>query len=187
MDLAFTSLEFVCISLGAGSAFIFDTFFMLSLKRHQIKVYEEKILQRINLFAVIGSTVGLITYIFTLSLRLEAGLVDALDVSFAKVFLFAIVFMTGVTLRKIHLPTLLRNQRQYFHLSEKFMLHQDSLVSTAVFSTTAWLMLILLTVFENFQKPHVFDFSIFSLATIYIIGALICSKIAVYIKNQYLS
>lgn len=187
MDLLLISLEFVCISLGAGSAFIFDTFFMLSLKRHQIRVYEEKMLQRINLFTVLGSAIALITYIFIISLKLESGSVDALDISFAKIFLLAITFMTGVTLRKIHLPTLLRNQRQYFHLSEKFMFHQDSLVSTAVFSTTAWLMLILLTVFENFQQPQVFDFSIFSLATIYVISALICSKIAVFVKNQYLS
>lgn len=187
MDLLFTSLEFVCISLGAGSAFIFDTFFMLSLKKHQIRVYEEKMLQRINLFTVIGSAMALVAYIFTLSFRLEAGSVDALDIAFAKIFLLGIAFVTGVTLRKIHLPTLLRNQRQYFHLSEKFMLHQDSLVSTAVFSTFSWLMLILLTVFENFQEPQIFDFSIFSLAAIYIIGALICSKIAVFIKNQYLS
>ncbi len=187
MDLLFTSFELVCLSLGAGSAFIFDSFFALSLKNHKIREYEERMLQRINLFTVVSSSVALISYIMILAFRLEAGLVNTLDIAFAKIFLLAIAFATGMTLRKIHLPALLRHQREYFHLSSKFMLHQDSLVSTAVFSSVSWMMLILLTVLENFKAAEGFDFSILILAIIYIICAIICSKIAIFFKNEYLS
>jgi uncharacterized membrane protein YedE/YeeE len=187
MDLLLTSIELVCISVGAGSAFIFDSFFMLSLKHHHVQKHEEAMLSRISLYAVTAGGIALGTYILLLSLRLEAGALGTLDLAFSKIFLFSVTLLTSATMRKIHLPTLLRYQKTYFHLSEKFSLHQDALVSTAAYSSLSWIFLIVLTSFEQYRIAEQVSVSLIVLTIAYIFGGIIFSQLAIYFKNKHLS
>lgn len=187
MDVLLHAIELVCIAVGAGSALIFDTFFMLSLKQHKIALHEERMLSSINFFSICSAMIGILVYAFLIALQLESGLLGALDIAFAKIFLFGITLVAGLTVRKIHLPTLLRYQKQYFHLSLTFDRHQDSLVSTGVFSITAWLFLITLTVIEQYKTVQDVHISIFAIGLAYIVLALTLSRLAIYFKNTHLS
>ncbi|MBU3668576.1 MAG: hypothetical protein FGM57_01255 [Candidatus Taylorbacteria bacterium] len=187
MELLFLSLELVSVAVGAGSAFIFDTFFTLSLKDHKIQPHEERMLSRISLFSIISASLGLLVYTFILALQLESGMIGALDIAFAKIFLFAIALLTALTLRKIHLKTLLRYQKTHFHLSLTFGKHDDSIVSTAVFSTLSWIFLITLTALEQYKIAEDISVSIFGVTLAYILIGLVGSRIALYFKNTHLS
>ncbi len=187
MEILLYAVELVCISVGAGSALIFDTFFALSVKDHKIKTIEEQMLSRINLHTVVSSVCVLLTYILLVIIQLQQAVVDTLGVSLAKVFLCLVALLTSVTLRKIHLPTLLRYQKNYFHLSDSFTEHQDSLVSTAVFSSLSWVLIILLTVFEQQEFTSILHTSMLLWLIVYIGSGLLLSRIAIFFKNKYLA
>jgi hypothetical protein len=187
MDVLFYAIELVCIAVGAGSAFIFDSFFTLSLKHHKIQLHEEKMLSQISLFAVISSAIGLMVYTLLLATKLEMGIIQTLDIALLKIILFSIALLTSLTLRKIHLPQLLRYQKQYFHLSLHFGRHQDSLVSTAVYSTVSWMSIIILTVIEEYKQIQFSSASILSIAILYICVSMLLSQTAIWFKNKHLS
>lgn len=187
MNVLFYAIELTCIAVGAGSAFIFDSFFTLSLKHHKIQVHEEKMLSQISLFAVISSAIGILVYTLLLASKLEQGLIQVLDIAFLKIILFSIALVTSLTLRKIHLPQLLRYQKQYFHLSLHFGKHQDALVSTAVYSTVSWIGVIVLTVIEEYKQVSLSSASIVSIAILYICVSMLLSQTAIWFKNKHLS
>ena len=191
MDLLFLILQLVGISLGAGAAFIFDCFFIISLKNHRISVREEKILSRLSLLSIIASTVAIFSYIIVLSFQFEENSISATGIGFAtaKLLIFSFALLCGITLRKIHLPALLRHQQTYFHLSESMLLHQDSLISTAIYSTVSWLAVLTLTAIE--QKQAIYSVSLtqynfLHIIVIYIAVAITCNYVGLLIKNKVL-
>ncbi len=186
MDLFLSTFQLVCISLAAGSSFIFDSFFLLSLKDHKLKLYEKQALFRISLMTVTASIIALGTYITLLITHLDAPSDLEIGFSSAKIIILGIALLCALTLRRIHLPTLVRYQENYFHLSENMVYHQDSLAGTAAFSTVSWLTVIFLTSIE-YKGLTMSDFSFLKIIVTYLTLAMITSHIFVFIKNRILT
>lgn len=199
MQILFSTLELVGISLGAGSAMVFDTFFIMSLRNHTIKASESISLYRINLMAIIATTTAIIALNIRQALILEnlseSNYQNLRDENYVvKMFLYSIIFIITLTIRKYHLKTLLRHQHSHAHLSHSFKLHQDSLISAVSFTTVGWIMIIFLMSLEQkyfiYEIENVYSFtSSMTLLFIvsYILIGYIFSKINVYLKTRLLS
>ncbi len=184
MELLFDTMQLVCIALGAGAAFIFDSFFILSLKHHLLRPYETSALKRISLFSIVASVIGLMAYIFGLAFAFEEAADFPLAFISAKTVFFCLAFITALTLRRIHLGTLLRYQKSYAHLSESMIIHHDALISTAAYSTLSWLALILMTAFETGSLPSSSPLSFPEMMILFICIGLFVSHISIYAKKR---
>jgi hypothetical protein len=190
--LFFLALELTAISLGAGASFIFDSFFILSLKNHHLKDQEVKVLSRLNNISIISIIVAFISTTLFHAMILENDLYMSISPQLIvlKIILYMIIFVAILTLRRIHIPSLLRHQRQYIHLSDKFKNHQDSLISTVTYSSMSWLLIIFIVATSNYQDPAggvmLFD-NIWLFVVLYILGGFILSKINIFIKNRLIS
>lgn len=200
MQILFSTLELVSISLGAGAAMIFDTFFILSLKNHTITASESISLYRINLMAMIATTTAIVALNIKQALILEnlSSVVDYQsfgDENYTvKMFLYTTIFIITLTIRRYHLKTLLRHQHSHSHLSNSFKLHQDSLISAVSFTSLGWIMIIFLMSLEQryfiyeIDSGYHFTNSITLLFVIsYILMGYIFAKINVYLKTRLLS
>lgn len=192
MDLFFLSLEQVSIAIGAGASFIFCSFFILSFKNQLIKPFEYTVLKRLSLYATVGAGLALVAYIVRMALYFESNMditnTDVSVVSF-QIILLAVALISEMTLRKIHLPTLMRHQQTYFHLSNSMSDHQDSLIATTSFSVISWLFIIFLGgmdfrgVFDSSHQVS-FNFSLYLLA--YILLGYIVGKVSIHLKEKFI-
>jgi hypothetical protein len=187
MDISLTVLELVCISIGAGGALIFDFFFLLSLRDHKVRQYEIKSLKRLNLYSLVCISLSLVTYMTMVALYVERSTDLEIGFSLSKILIMAVAFLSALTLRKIHLPTLERYQNNYLHLSQNMVVHQDSLVATAAFSSVSWLSIILLTTLENRQVDIPFFENGLTIILTFIAVSYVASKVAVYLKKKIIS
>lgn len=184
MTFAFTVIELVCISLGAGAAFIFDSFFIMSKRFHKIKPFEAALLRRLSLFSIAGSSLALFLYMIVLALQFEIASDMRISLSLAKIIFLSLALLTGLALRKIHLNNLLRHQLNYGHLSEHMIAHPNPLIATAAYSTVSWMAVIFLTAIEYRQADIVFQFGFLHIIIFYIICGFLASKAAVFIKKN---
>lgn len=187
MELLFLSFEQVCIALGAGSAFIFSTFFILSLKDHVIKPHEYAMLKSLSLFSLISAAIGLVTFIINTALYLESAADFKIGFVSAKLIIFSLALLTEMTLRKIHLPSLIRHQKTYFHLSHTMTHHSDPLVATASFGLISWLFIIILSTLEFRGIAGSISFNFIEIILAYIVSAYVLSKAAIYFKEKGLN
>ncbi|MCF7865060.1 MAG: hypothetical protein K9M11_00955 [Candidatus Pacebacteria bacterium] len=186
MDLLFISLEQVCIAIGAGSAFIFTSFFILSLKNHIIKPHEYVMLKSLSLFSLVSAFLGLICFIINTSFYLESAVDFKIGLVSAKLIIFSLAFLSEMTLRKIHLPTLMRHQKAYFHLSNTMLFHQDPLVATATFSLVSWVFIIFLSALDFRGISSHISLNFVEVIVSYIIISYTLSKLAIYFKEKTL-
>jgi hypothetical protein len=134
---------------------------------------------------VTSAIISLGIYITILITKLEVSTDILIGFSSAKLIILGIALLCALTLRKIHLPTLVRYQENYFHLSENMVYHQDSLAGTAAFSTVSWLAIIFLTSLE-YKGINISDFSFLKIIVTYFALAMITSHIFVFMKNRIL-
>ncbi len=125
MAFLFLSLEQVCIALGAGSAFIFSSFFILSVKDHIVKPHEYAMLKSLSLFSLVSACIGIVTFVINSAIYLESAVDFRIGLISAKLIIFSLALVSEMTLRKIHLPNLMRHQKTYFHLSDTMVHHPD--------------------------------------------------------------
>ena len=184
MEVILFSLELVSIALGAGSAFIFSSFFILSLKDHKVQDYEYESLKRLNTFSLMSAFLGIIFYICNTALFFETAPDFDIGQISAKLIIFSLALISEMTLRKIHLPTLMRHQQAYIHLSDKMMHHQDPLISTSVFNLISWIFIILLTSMQYNEFNSEFIFTFPQILISYIVLTFICSKVAIFWKEK---
>lgn len=189
MDLTLHVFELVGLSLGAGGAFIFNSFFILCLKDHKLKQHEITALSRINLLSLTASVIGFASYILYLASLLEQLIVPDLGIAGLKLALYALAIITGLTLRKIHIPSLVRHQHQYSHLSPAFQFHQNTLASTASYSNLAWIFIIILTAASVHQGEltTLISENILAVSLSFIGISLIASRLSIYLKDVLLS
>ncbi len=187
MEFLFLSLEQVCIALGAGSAFIFSSFFILSVKNHIVKPYEYNMLKSLSLFSLISASVGIFCFVINSALYLESATDFRISLVSAKLIIFSLALISEMTLRKIHLPNLMRHQKSYFHLSDTMIHHPDSLITTVSFSMISWIFIIFLSTLEFRQISQYTDLSFIEVILAYIVSTFILSKIAVAYKKRTLS
>jgi hypothetical protein len=186
MDFLFLSLEQVCIALGAGSAFIFSSFFILSAKNHIIKPHEYAMLKSLSFFSLVSACIGLVSFIINTSLYLESATDFPIGLISAKLIIFSLALLSEMTLRKIHLPTLMRHQKSYFHLSNTMLYHQDPLVATATFGLVSWMFIILISTLQFRQLSGQIQVSFAAILVAYILVAYLLSKAAIYFKEKTL-
>lgn len=186
MDLLFLSFEQVSIAIGAGSSFIFASFFILSLKNHIIKPHEYKMLKSLSFFSLVSACLGLASFIINTSLYLETAQDFRIGLVSAKLIIFSLALLAEMTLRKIHLPTLMRHQKSYFHLSNTMLYHQDPLVATATFSLISWLYIIFLSTLEFRGLSNEIPVNFLEVIISYILISYILSKLAIYFKEKTL-
>ncbi len=184
MNLALTAFELTCISLGAGAAFLFDSFFFLSAHHHKIKIVELRILKRLSLMSIIGSAGALCFYMTLLALEFESGADIRISVHVSKIIILGFAFLTALALRRIHLTALMRHQSQYSHLSEHMLAHPDPFVGTAAYSTVSWMFIIFITAIEYRDAMSSFNFGFLSILLAYIILGFVAAKVAIFLKKR---
>ena len=184
MNLTYITLELVCISLGAGAAFMFDSFFILSSRYHKIKPLELRILRRLSLLSITSSFGAIIFYGTTIAEQFQGSSDLRISIITSKMIFLAVTLVAGIAMRKVHLKALVRHQGQYAHLSESMSIHPDPLISTASYSTISWMAVIFLTALEFRQVDTFFNFGFISIMTTYIVFGIIFSKFAVYLKKK---
>ena len=199
MDLFFLSLEQVSIAIGAGASFIFCSFFVLSFKNHIVKPFEYTTLKRLSLYATVSAGLALVAFIIQTAFFFESNIdITNTDVSLIlfQIILLAVALIGEMTIRKIHLPTLMRHQQTYFHLSDSMVDHQDPLIATVSFSIVSWLFIIFFAGLQfrgflgsdSFIQPIApteqfsFNFSLFLL--IYIMIGYSLGKLAIWAKEK---
>lgn len=183
MEFLFLSLEQVCIALGAGSAFIFSSFFILSVKDHIVKPHEYIMLKSLSLFSLISACIGIVTFVINSAIYLESAADFRIGLISAKLIIFSLALVSEMTLRKIHLPNLMRHQKTYFHLSDTMVHHPDPLIATASFSMVSWIFIIFLSTLEFRQMTQYIHLSFLEIILAYIVSAYILSKLAVAFKE----
>lgn len=198
MIILFNVLELVCISLGAGAAFIFDCFFFLSHKKHKVVPFEYKALQRINLMSTVACGIAILAFALEVALAIENpanimgnSILDvSLNISLAKIILLIIALLAGLTMRRIHLPALRRHQNDHAHLSDSMIEHNKSLVSTSVYSTISWVYIIILTAIQptnNILSGLNNENAFIIIAVSYIIICYALEHAIFHLKNKYFS
>jgi len=186
MEFLFLSLEQVCIALGAGSAFIFSSFFILSVKDHIVKPHEYVMLKSLSLFSLVSASIGIAAFILNSAIYLESAVDFRIGLVSAKLVIFSLALVSEMTLRKIHLPNLMRHQKTYFHLSDSMVHHPDPLIATASFSMISWIFIIFLSTFEFRQMTQYISFNFVEIILAYIVSAFVLSKIAIAFKEKTL-
>lgn len=186
MEFLFLSLEQVCIALGAGSAFIFSSFFILSVKDHIVKPHEYAMLKSLSLFSLISACIGIVTFVINSAIYLESAADFRIGLISAKLIIFSLALVSEMTLRKIHLPNLMRHQKTYFHLSDSMVHHPDPLIATASFSMVSWIFIIFLSTLEFRQITQYISFSFIEIILAYIVSAFILSRLAIAFKEKTL-
>jgi hypothetical protein len=186
MEFIFVSFEQVCIALGAGSAFIFSTFFILSVKDHIVKPHEYAMLKSLSLFSLISACIGLTAFVINTAIYLESAVDFKIGLISAKLIIFSLALLTEMTLRKIHLPTLMRHQKVYFHLSNTMTHHPDPLVATASFSLISWMFIIFLSTLEFRGIASQISLNFIEIMLAYILTAYLLGKAAIYFKEKSL-
>ncbi|MEN9649502.1 MAG: hypothetical protein RL094_469 [Candidatus Parcubacteria bacterium] len=183
MDLAFYSLFLVSAAIGTGSSFIADVFFIFSFKNHQLRISELKMLLRLQFTAIIAASVALVSRLAYDAVRINSNIAIQSGVETALIFIFAIILVSSIILRKFHLPALLRHQQKYSHLSDSFKDHHDALIATAALGLISWLFIIFIAACE----AQTFSISLHFLNVFlaYVIISFVGVQIALKIKGFY--
>lgn len=185
MNLTFLTIQFVCISVGAGAAFLFDSFFFVSKHTHKVRAPELKTLRRLSLMSLVGSIGALSFYFIGISQESELVVLNHIDVYAVKTLFLALAFLTSLALRRIHLVSLVRYQKEYDHLSDTMLHHPSALVGTCTYSTISWMFVLFLTAFEA-QHNNILSVNILNLVLLYVALSFILSKLLVYIKKHFI-
>jgi hypothetical protein len=186
MEFILLSLEQACIALGAGSAFIFSSFFILSVKDHIIKPHEYTMLKSLSLFSLVSASIGIFCFVLNSVFYIQSAVDLRIGLISAKLIVFALALISEMTLRKIHLPNLMRHQKTYFHLSDTMSHHPDPLIATASFGIVSWIFIIFLSTLEFRQISPYVSFSFVEIILAYIVSAFVLGKIAIAFKDRSL-
>lgn len=148
MNIFLFSIHFSALALGAGSAFIIDLFFVTSAKTRILSTRDVKMILRLNFAVLVSALITLVTDISIISFQVMNASSGGFSYWLLKLLLLSIVFLAALSLRKIHLPSLLRHQKHNAHLSDSFIYHSDALINTVIISTVTWIFAVLATTYE---------------------------------------
>lgn len=148
MNIFLFSIHFSALALGAGSAFLIDLFFVTSAKTRILSARDVKMIFRLNFAALVSVVIALVSDISIISFEVMSASGNGFSYWLLKLLLLSVVFLASLSLRKIHLPTLLRHQKHSAHLSDSFIYHSDALINTVIVSTVTWISAILATAYE---------------------------------------
>lgn len=179
---ALATVQLVSVALGAAGAFIIDMFFIASLSHSRLRPKEVLMVRRLSLLSISAAIIAL--FIQTLILfSIEATIPDNfLTFSFVTIIFTIAALVCGITLRKVHIPALLRHQNDHAHLSDHHLHHGEEIVLVSTISTVSWVsVLIVYAVAQmgNYTSPYPFIIG-------YIIFVLVMSGLTKMIKRHLL-
>lgn len=171
--IALATVQLVSVALGASAAFIIDLFFITSLSHSKLRPKEVLMVRRLNLLSIVSA--GFAIFIQTLILfSISATIPDNfLQFSFLTIILTIAALICSITLRKVHIPALLRHQNQHAHLSDHHLHHGEEIVLVSTISTVSWFsVLIVYAVAQHGQYsspyPFIIGYIIFVVAMSYL-------------------
>lgn len=177
------SIHFSSLALGAASAFVIDLFFLTSARNRILTPKQVRIFSQLNFAAIICAVIALVTDVSVISFEVLTASNQAFGYWLLKLFLLSTVFLAGLTMRKIHLPALLRHQRHNSHLSDSFLYHSTPLINTVIISTVTWVSAVMGTSYEYFaatnQTPTPLSFLV-----LYCVAVFLSVKILTMLKNH---
>lgn len=183
MNIFLFSIHFSALSLGAGAAFLIDLFFVTSAKTRILSARDVRMIFRLNFAVLISAVIALVTDVSLISFQVMEASSTSFSYWLLKLFLLSIAFLSALSLRKIHLPTLLRHQRHNAHLSDSFIYHSDSLINTTIVSTVTWISVILATTYEYLYNAGPTPSSL-SFIILYCIAIFFSIKFFSYLKEK---
>ena len=102
--------------------------------------------------------------------------------SFITVLFTMAALVCSITLRKIHIPALLRHQNQHAHLSDHHLYHGEEIVLISTISTVSWVTVLIIYAVAQigaYTSPYPFIIG-------YIIFVLVMSGLTKMIKRHLL-
>ena len=180
--IVLSTVQLVCIALGAGGAFIIDLFFMASLSHSKLRPKEELMVRKLNLLSITSGFLAILIQSFVVfSIR------ETIPDRFITFYFLATLFTTAaivcsMTLRKVHIPALMRYQNNHAHLSDHHLHHGEEIVLISTVSTVSWVtVLIVYGVAQNgdYYTPYPFIIG-------YIIFVVLMSLLTRAIKSHLL-
>ena len=136
--VALTTIQLVAIALGAAGAFIIDMFFIASLSHSRLRPKEILMVRRLSLLSIVSACLALLIQASIL-FSIPATIPDRfITFSFITILFTIAALVCSITLRKIHIPALLRFQNQHLHLSDHHLHHGEEIVLISTISTVSW-------------------------------------------------
>ena len=135
---ALTTVQLVCIALGASGAFIIDLFFIASLSNSRLKPKEVSMIQRLNLLSIVSACIALFIQTLILFSITQTIPNEFLEFSFLTIIFTIAALICSITIRKVHLPILIRYQEKHSHLSDHHLHHGEEIVLVSTISTVSW-------------------------------------------------
>ena len=179
---ALTTVQLVCIALGASGAFIIDLFFIASLSHSKLRPKEILMVRRLSLLSIASAIIALFIQTSILFSIKETIPESFLSFSFLTILFTMISLVCSMTLRKVHIPALIRHQTEYAHLSDHHLYHGEEIVLVSTISTVSWVtVLIVYAVAQTGEYSTPYPFIIG-----YIIFVLIMSALTRVIKRHLL-
>lgn len=179
---ALATVQLVSIALGAAGAFIIDLFFISSLSHSKLRSKEILMVKRLSLLSIVSACSAL--FIQTLILfSIKAALPDNfISFSFITILFTMAALICSITLRKIHIPALLRHQNDHTHLSDHHLHHGEEIVLVSTISTVSWITVLVIYAIAQigeYSSPYPFIIG-------YIIFVVIMSVLTRLIKRHLL-
>jgi hypothetical protein len=180
--IALATIQLVSIALGAGSAFIIDLFFIASLSHSKLRPKEVLMVKRLSLLSITAACLALLIQTFIL-FSIQATIPDNfLSFSFITILFTIAALICSITLRKIHIPALLRHQNNHAHLSDHHLHHGEEIVLVSTISTVSWVTVLVIYAIAQigeYLSPYPFIIG-------YIIFVVVMSVLTRLIKRHLL-
>ena len=179
---ALATVQLVSIALGAGAAFIIDLFFISSLSHSKLRPKEVLMVRRLSLLSITAACVALFIQTFIL-FSIQATIPDNfLSFSFITILFTIAALVCSITLRKVHIPALLRHQNNHAHLSDHHLHHGEEIVLVSTISTVSWVTVLIIYAIAQigeYSSPYPFIIG-------YIIFVVVMSVLTRLIKRHLL-
>ena len=179
---ALATVQLVSIALGAASAFIIDMFFIASLSHSKLRPKEILMVRRMSLLSIVSAFFAL--FFQTLILfSIQATIPDNfITFSFVTIIFTMAALVCSITLRRVHIPALLRHQNDHAHLSDHHLHHGEEIVLVSTISTVSWVTVLIIYAVAQigaYSSPYPFIIG-------YIIFVLVMSVLTRFIKRNFL-
>lgn len=180
--ITLTTIQLVCIALGASAAFIIDLFFIASLSHSRLRPHEVLMVRRLSLLSIVSAIIAIAIQsliIFSIQAMIPDNFITF---SFVTILFTIAAMICAITLRRVHVPALLRYQNQHSHLSDHHLHHGEEIVLISTISTVSWITVITIYAVAQigeYSTPYPFIFG-------YIIFVIIMSVLTRLIKRHLL-
>lgn len=180
--ITLTTVQLVAIALGAAAAFIIDMFFIASVSHSKLRPKEILMVSRLSLLSIVSACFALFiqsVILFSINNTIPDNFISF---SFITITFTIAALVCSITLRKIHIPALLRHQNNHAHLSDHHLHHGEEIVLVSTISTISWIIVLIIYAIAQigaYSSPYPFIIG-------YIIFVVVMSVLTKMIKRHLL-